>query len=79
MIEKKKGDKMKVLCKMIGCSNEESRGVAELGKLGTLEIEGRFTFSSIISSTIKKIEFKEELILIETKNTIYTFKKEAKV
>lgn len=64
---------MTIKSKMIGCSNEQSVGIKELGNEGELEINKRFYFNSIKSSNIKSIKFKEELIVITTLNTIYTF------
>lgn len=64
---------MKFKVKMIGCSNKQSRGNEELGKISIINIEKRFTFSEIISSSIKKVEFKDDLIEIQTRNTMYTF------
>lgn len=64
---------MQIKCKMIGCSNEQSRGIEELGQVGDLHLDKVFYFNTIRSSTVKKIEFKEKMIIINTLNTEYTF------
>ena len=65
---------MKRKCIMLECSNENSKGIQELGKTGTLNIDRVFYFRDIQSSKISKIEFIEELIKIKTLNTEYLFK-----
>lgn len=66
---------MSILCKMIKCSNQESKGIQELNQVKHLDINTKFTFGSIISSKIKNIEFNEDLIVINTLNTQYVFQK----
>lgn len=66
---------MAIICKMIKCSNQESKGIKELNQIKNLNIDTKFTFGTIISSKIKNIEFDEDLIVINTLNTQYVFQK----
>lgn len=63
------------LYKMVKCSNEQSVGMSAVGKEASLIIKDRFYFGSLVSSPIKEVTEKDDLILIETKNTSYTFQK----
>jgi hypothetical protein len=59
---------------MLECSNEHSAGVNYLSEIGILSIDRyRFWFKGLRSSVLKNIEFKEDLVIITTLNTIYTF------
>ena len=61
-------------CKMIECSNEQSAGIVYLSEIDILSIDRYgFWFKDLRSSVLKNIEFKEDLVIITTLNTIYTF------
>ena len=65
---------MKLQCKMVGCSNEQSIGIKYLTHINILEIDRNgFWFNDLRSSTIRTIEFKVDLVIITTLNTTYTF------
>lgn len=65
---------MEIKCEMISCSNKESVGYRHLWKVDFLIIGKVFYFDNIRSSTIKNINFENDCITIETKNTTYIFK-----
>lgn len=65
---------MEIKCEMISCSNKESIGYQYLWKVDVLIIEKVFYFDNIKSSKIKNINFENDCITIETKNTTYIFK-----
>ena len=65
---------MDLKCIMLECSNEDSKGIARIGKISNLTIDKRFYFEDLRSSPIIKIEFIEDLIKIKTKNTEYLFR-----
>lgn len=59
---------------MIGCSNEQSAGIVYLSEIDILSIDRfGFWFKDLRSSGLKSIEFKDDLVIITTLNTIYTF------
>ena len=59
---------------MIGCSNKQSAGIVNLSEIGILSIDRfGFWFKDSRSSGLKNIEFKDDLVIITTLNTIYTF------
>ena len=65
---------MELKCKLIGCSNEQSVGMNYLSIIGTIIIDRYgFWFKDLRSSVLKNIEFKEDLVIITTLNTTYTF------
>lgn len=59
---------------MIECSNEHSAGIIYLSETDILSIDRYgFWFKDLRSSVVKNIEFKDDLVIITTLNTIYTF------
>lgn len=64
---------MDIQCKLLSCSNSESKGNREVGNENKLIIGTKFIFGSIISSKITNIKFEDKLIIINTNNSIYTF------
>lgn len=62
---------------MIGCSSGSSLGMSELNNTSNLRfMNDVFYFGGIKSSKVKsKTEF-EDIVVVYTVNTIYTFKKE---
>ena len=65
---------MELKCKMLGCSNERSDDINYLSKIYILRIDRYgFWFNDLRSSVLKNIEFKDDLVIITTLNTIYTF------
>lgn len=68
---------MKIKCSMTSCSNRESFGFQRLGNTSVLDINEKcFYFDGLRSSLIKAILFDENKIIIQTRNTKYTFEKE---
>lgn len=66
---------MKFKCEMINCSNTESKGNVYLWKVDELLFLGEvFIFGNLRSSIIENISFKNNCIIIDTKNTTYVFK-----
>lgn len=64
---------MEVMVQMVECDNPNSKGNTEMLRAGTLVIGRVFYFNSVKSSKIESIFFKEDEIIIQTKNTKYTF------
>lgn len=65
---------MELKCKLIECSNEHSVGINYVSKIDIIEIDRYgFWFKDLRSSVLKNIEFKDDLVIITTLNTIYTF------
>ena len=66
---------MELKCKLIGCSNEQSIGINYLSNIGILSIDKYgFWFKNLRSSALKDIEFNDDVVIITTLDTTYTFK-----
>ena len=66
---------MELKCKLIECSNEQSFGIKYLSNIGILSIDKcGFWFKNLRSSVLENIEFKDDVVIITTLDTTYTFK-----
>lgn len=55
--------------------NQQSAGQSAVGKEAKFHYDGhRFLFGSIISSTVKEITKDEDIMVVTTRNSVYTFK-----
>lgn len=65
--------------KLIEVDNKESKGFSFIGVVGKFTYYGKvFYFSNLYSSTVKSITVNEDVMIVVTKNTTYTFKQESK-
>ena len=60
--------------KLIACDNPISAGAKFIGREAKFSYHGgKFFFSSLYSSTVKSIVRDEGRLLVQTRNTLYTF------
>ena len=60
--------------KLVACDNKTSAGMAFVGKEARFSYDGsRFYFSSLYSSRVATISNINGMMLVQTRNTLYTF------
>lgn len=62
---------------LIDLDNKQSAGMKFIGKKGTFKFDGKqFFFESLYSSRVSTITIEDTTMIVKTRNSVYTFKRE---